>query len=139
MSSCSNAVTYRSSSSRSSGAATVPGVAGRWSSIVTRARWSALLTDATLDSSNSATSGEVHPSTSRKIRTARWRPGSSWIARSSASSIPSRIAYRASGSYVGAAASSEGWSGNGSSGSGRRRRRSSSSRHALVAIRYSHV
>ena len=61
-------------------------------SIVARARCSALFTEATVDSSSSATSGAVQPSTSRKISTARWRPGSSWIARTRASSIPSRIA-----------------------------------------------
>ena len=65
---------------------------GRRCSIVARARCSALLTDATVDSKSSATSEAVQPSTSRKINTARWRPGSSWIARNSASSIPSRIA-----------------------------------------------
>ena len=49
MSACSNAATYRLSSSRSSGSLTGRGVSGKCWSIVARARCSALVTDATVD------------------------------------------------------------------------------------------
>jgi hypothetical protein len=55
-----------------------------------RARWSALLTEATLVSSASATSAAENPSTSRRIRTARWFGGSSCSAATNASSTASR-------------------------------------------------
>src|SRR3954449_8759717 len=45
---------------------------GSFSSTVLRARWSALLTDATVVSSVPATSAAENPSTSRRISTARW-------------------------------------------------------------------
>ena len=63
------------SSSRSAAAAGAGESAGSSRSIVPRARWSALFAAATVVSSSSATSGPVQPSTSRRISTARWRPG----------------------------------------------------------------
>jgi hypothetical protein len=60
------------------------------SSTVLRARWRALFTEATDVSSESATSWAEKPSTSRRIRTARWFGGSSWSAAMKASSTPSR-------------------------------------------------
>ena len=50
----------------------------------------ALFTDATEVSSESATSWAEKPSTSRRIRTARWFAGSSWSAATNASSTLSR-------------------------------------------------
>jgi hypothetical protein len=63
---------------------------GSFSSIALRARWSALLTDATVVSSVAATSAAEKPSTSRQMSTARWRGGSSCRAAMNASSTLSR-------------------------------------------------
>jgi hypothetical protein len=103
-----------------------------------RARWSALFTEATLVSSSTAVSFAGHPSTSRRISTARGRGDRCWIATMNASSIVSRATTSTS-----APSASSRSSGNGSShgispvGDGVRGRRSSASRHAFVAIRYS--
>ena len=70
-------------------------------SSVARARWSALLTDATLVSSSSATSLERQRSTSHRISTARWRAGRCWSAATNASRIVSRETAASSGSVVG--------------------------------------
>ena len=60
------------------------------SASVARARWSALLTDATVVSSSSATSSAFQCRTSRRIRTARWRGGRCWSAATNARRIDSR-------------------------------------------------
>jgi class 3 adenylate cyclase len=57
---------------------------------VSRARCKALLTEATEDSRRVATPIARHPRTSRRMRTARWRGGRSWITVRNASSILSR-------------------------------------------------
>ena len=64
--------------------------AGRCSRSVARARCSALLTAATPISSSSATSRADQSSTSRRISTARWRGGRSWMTARNVSSIVSR-------------------------------------------------
>ena len=63
---------------------------GSRSSTVARARWSALLTDCGVVSSESAVSLAEKPSTSRRISAARWRGGRCWSAATKASSTPSR-------------------------------------------------
>ena len=63
---------------------------GTRSSIDWRARCSALFTEATVVSSDSATSRAEKPSTSRRISTARCRGGSCWSAATKASSTLSR-------------------------------------------------
>jgi hypothetical protein len=72
-----------SSSRRSSSLGADPdhsdGRAGSRSRSVARARWRALLAAATVVSSRSAVSLADQSSTSRRIRTARWRGGSSWM------------------------------------------------------------
>ena len=117
--------------------------------MVARARWSALFAAATLTSSREALSAADHPSTSRRINTARCLGGSSWIAAMNASSIVSRATTSASGSSSLGAIPSSRWSGYGCShgnsasgwtpsrGSSFRRRRPSASRQAFVAMRYS--
>ena len=64
---------------------------GSLSSTAARARCSALLTDATVVSSVSATSSAEKPSTSRRMSTARWLGGRCWSATMNASSTLSRI------------------------------------------------
>ncbi len=66
-------------------------------SMAARARWSALLAAATVVPSISATSFAEKPSTSRRMSTARWRPGRCCSAATNASSTASRRSYRASG------------------------------------------
>ena len=108
-------------------------------SIVARARCSALLTDATVDSRSSATSGRgpaehVAEDQDRALATGQLldraqqrqlHPLAHRVARRRVISRRGRLVRRPVG--------------NGSIGSGRRGRRSISSRHALVAIRYSQV
>ena len=65
---------------------------------VARARWSALLTDATVVSSSSATSLACQRRTSRRMRTARWRGGRCWSAAMKASRIDSRATAVSAGS-----------------------------------------
>ena len=67
-------------------------------SSVARARWSALLTDATLVSRSSATSAAFQRSTSHRMRTARWRGGSCWSAATKASRTDSRAPTISAGS-----------------------------------------
>ena len=76
-SSVSKAATYRSSSARRSGSAgsASSSSAGATRASCARARCSALLTAAVVVPSRSATSAARHPSTSRRIRTARCRGG----------------------------------------------------------------
>ena len=71
-------------------------------SSVARARWSALLTDATLVSSSSATSAAFQRSTSHRISTARWRGGRCCRAATNASRIVSRATATSAGSPSGA-------------------------------------
>ena len=66
--------------------------------IVARARWRALLTEATLVSSSSATSSAFQRSTSRRISTARCRGGRCCSAATNASRTVSREAARSAGS-----------------------------------------
>ena len=70
----------------------------RWRRASTRARCSALLTDATVDPSSSATSSAFNRRTSRRIRTARWRGGRCWRAAMKASRIDSRATVCSAGS-----------------------------------------
>ena len=63
-----------------------------------RARWSALLTDATLVSSSSATSVACQRSTSHRISTDRWREGRCCSAATNARRIDSRAAATSAGS-----------------------------------------
>jgi hypothetical protein len=73
------------------------------SSTVLRARWSALLTDAAVVSSDCATSRAANASTSRRISTARWRAGRCCSAAMNASSTLSRcsaIALREPGQFL---------------------------------------
>ena len=67
-------------------------------SSVARARWSALLTEATLVSSSSATSVACQRSTSQRISTARWRGGRCCSAATNASRIVSRATATSAGS-----------------------------------------
>ena len=103
---------------------------------------------ATLISSMSAVSLADHSSTSRRISTARWRAGRSWITATYASAIVSRATTTASGSSSGGAISSSsrsgygcshGTSANDFSAGARRERARSASRQTLVAILYSHA
>jgi hypothetical protein len=55
-----------------------------------RARCRALLTEATVVSSDAAVSSAENPSTSRRISTARWLGGRFWSAAMKASSTASR-------------------------------------------------
>ena len=84
-----------SSSDRLGGVASVVAACG---ASVARARCSALLTDATLVSSSSATSSARQRSTSRRMRTARWRGGRCWSAATNASRIDSRATATSAGS-----------------------------------------
>ena len=126
---------------------------------VARARCSALLTDATVVSSSSATSAACQRSTSRRISTARCRAGRCCRAATNASRIDSRVAGharpgrrpagapRASGDRLRPSASSgsaapsdaprRSTPGPRSIGRARRCRPRSMSRQTLVAIRYS--
>ena len=88
-----------------------PRGAGARSPSVARARWSALLTEATLVSSASAVSWAENSSTSRRISTARWRAGRIWISARKPSSIVSRATTTASGSSARGATSSSSRSG----------------------------
>ena len=96
-------------------------------------------------SSSSAVSFADQSSTSRRISTARWRAGSSWISVMKVSSIVSRATTTASGSCSGGAISSSSRSGygvsHGRSGivAGWRLCLRSASRQTLVAILYSHA
>jgi hypothetical protein len=106
-------------------------------------------------SSSPATSAAGKLTTSRRISTARWRGGSSWIAARKASEIVSRSTVTASGPGWPAAISSSSESGYGCThgnaatdgpapdralaGTARRASRRSVSRQALVATRYSQV
>src|SRR2546430_10785153 len=65
---------------------------------VTRARCSALFTDATLVSSSSATSFAFQRRTSHRISTARWRGGRCWSAATNASRMVSRATATSAGS-----------------------------------------
>ena len=65
---------------------------------VARARCSALLTDATVVSSSSATSSAFQRRTSRRMSTARWRGGRCWSAATNASRIDSRATATSAGS-----------------------------------------
>jgi hypothetical protein len=65
---------------------------------VERARCSALLTDATVVPSSSATSSAFQRSTSRRMRTARWRGGRCCKAATNASLIDSRATATSAGS-----------------------------------------
>ena len=67
-------------------------------SSVARARWSALLTDATLVSRSSATSVAFQRSTSQRISTARWRGGRCCSAATNARRIVSRATATSAGS-----------------------------------------
>ena len=71
------------------------------SSIVARARCSALLTEATEVSSSSATSVACQRSTSRRMSTARWRGGRCCSAATKASRSVSRSAATSAGSASG--------------------------------------
>ncbi len=62
-----------------------------------RARLSALVTDSSVEPRSRAASPAANPSTSRRIRTARCRGGSSWTAVTKASEIASYASYLASG------------------------------------------
>ena len=77
-------------------------------SSVARARCSALLTDATLVSSSSATSAAFQRRTSQRIRTARWRGGRCCSAATNARRIVSRAAATSAGSPSDGTASSSG-------------------------------
>ena len=123
---------------------------GRFAAIVARARWRALLTATTDMSSSSAVSFADQSTTSRRIRTARWRGGNSWTAARNASSIVSRWTATVSGSSSGGAISSRSRSGYGpiqgtspiessDRPAGRRLARRIASRQTFVAIRYSHA
>ncbi len=133
-------------------AATGPGWPG-----VARARCRALLTEATVVSSSSATSVACQRSTSRRISTARCRAGRCWravtnasridsLASASSSGLPSGGRTRSSGIGVtqrfsaswGPISPSAEWDGPMSIGRARRWRPRSMSRQTLVAIRYSH-
>ena len=70
-------------------------------SSVARARWSALLTDATVVSRSSATSVACQRSTSHRISTARCRGGRCWSAATNASRIVSRASVTSAGSPSG--------------------------------------
>ena len=99
----SNASTYRSSSARlvsSSGLASLAS-SDWWLAIVARARWRALLTDATEVPSSSATSSARQRSTSRRMRTARCRGGRCWSAATNASRTDSRATVTSAGSPSG--------------------------------------
>ena len=72
--------------------------AGLLAASVARARCSALLTDATLVSSSSATSSAFHRRTSRRISTARCRGGRCWRAATKARRIDSRSTVTSAGS-----------------------------------------
>ena len=122
-----------------------------------RDRCSALLTAATLTASSEAVSFADQPSTWVRISTARCLGGRCWIAARKPSSIVSRATTTASGPSSAGASSRSGYGcshgrssggGTGASGSAaaatsggitRRGRRRSTSRHAFVAIRYSHA
>src|SRR4051812_1372617 len=73
--------------------------------IVARARWSAEFTAATPISRSSAVSRADQSRTSRRISTARWRGGSSWMTARNVSSIVSRATTVAPGSSSGGASS----------------------------------
>ena len=79
--------------------------------------------------------GRVQPSTSRRISTARWRPGRDWIAVRERELHPLALRVARRRVDTGEAVCSTRASGYGCTGAGRRGRRSSSSRQALVAIR----
>ena len=90
-----HASTYPSTISVSRSSPSVRSVAcwdcsGVLSSIDLRARCSALLTDATVVPTVSATSAAENPSTSRRMSTARWFAGRCWRAATNASSTLSR-------------------------------------------------
>ena len=70
-------------------------------SSVARARCSALLTEATLVSSSSATSLAFQRRTSQRISTARWRGGRCCSAATNASRIVSRATASSAGSGMG--------------------------------------
>ena len=132
------------------------GAHARTASWSARARWSALFTAGTVVSSSSATSRACQPSTSRKISTARWRPGRccsaaekrqghalpGFVARFGVEGGPlinQGIGQRLQPDPVlatGAGQGSPGWPGRGArcSSAARRRRRPSVSSAALVAI-----
>ena len=78
-----------------------------------RALWSALFTEATLASSADALSFADHPSTSRRISTARCLGGRCWIAAMNASSIVSLATTTAPGSSSAGAIDSSSRSGYG--------------------------
>ena len=82
----------------SSTVASASGSSPSRSASVARARWSALLTDATLVSSSSATSVACQRSTSRRMSTARWRGGRCCSAVTNASRMLSRAAATSAGS-----------------------------------------
>src|SRR5215213_9806402 len=103
MSYASNAATYRASSSASA-PSTDGDVSAALTSLVSsvaRARCSALLTDATLVSSSSATSDAFQRRTSQRIRTARCRGGRCWSAATNARRIVSRATATSAGSPSG--------------------------------------
>ncbi len=127
-----------------------------WAASVARARWSALLTEATLVSSSSATSVACQRSTSRRISTARWRAGRCWRAVTKASRMLSLAAASSAGSPSSGRTRSSGTgptqacsgrvapvkpsavpAGPRSSGRARRWRPRNMSRQTLVAMRYS--
>ena len=124
---------------------------------VARARWSALLTDATLVSSSSATSLACHRNTSRRMSTARWRAGRCWSAVTNARRMDSLDAASSAGSPSSGTTRASGmgvthadsglvvWrnesavdDGPRSMARARRCRLRSMSRHTFVAMRYSH-
>ena len=115
---------------------------------VARARWSALLTEATLVSSRSAASLACHFKTSHRMSAARCFGGRCWSAATKASRNDSRCSASSSGVGSGViqvtSGSSARFSNSGSCagprsiGLARRSRPASASKQTFVAIRYSH-
>jgi hypothetical protein len=146
---------YRSSSSRSCGVTPRDRLqsdrsAGSRSRRVPLARRSVLFTEATVVVSTSAVAPADQASTSRRISTARWCGVRCWIAARKASSTVSRATAAVCGSVSAEATRSSSTSGQGCSqdtsssgcpdaGSGGRLRCLSRSRHAFVAMPYSHA